>query len=104
MPYRSSAAGRLTLAGAAVVGLLAAAPGEQAAMQSMDRAMAAVPMTGNADRDFAAMMIPHHQGAIDMARAELSHGTDPAMRRLARAIVAAQEREIAVMRAWLARR
>jgi uncharacterized protein (DUF305 family) len=59
--------------------------------------------TGNADRDFAAAMIPHHQGAIEMARIQLRHGTDPEMRRLADSIIAAQEAEIAQLRAFLAR-
>ena len=75
-----------------------------AAMQKMDRDMAAAPMTGDPDRDFVAMMIPHHQGAIDMARLYLRDGRDPAMRKLAHAIVTDQEREIAVMKAWQARR
>lgn len=72
-----------------------------AAMDRMSKAMAAVPMTGNTDHDFVAMMIPHHQGGIDMARFELANGHDPAMRKLAKAVVAAQEREIADMQAWL---
>jgi uncharacterized protein (DUF305 family) len=59
--------------------------------------------TGQADRDFAAAMIPHHQGAIDMARIQLRHGTDAEMRRLAEAIIGAQEAEIAQLRAFLAR-
>ncbi len=71
-----------------------------AAMEKMSQTMAAVPMTGNADRDFVAMMIPHHQGAIDMARFELANGNDPAMRKLAEAIVSAQENEINEMQTW----
>jgi uncharacterized protein (DUF305 family) len=62
--------------------------------------MAAQPETGNTDQDFVAMMIPHHQGAIDMARAELATGKDPDLRKLAEDIVKAQEREIQQMRDW----
>jgi uncharacterized protein (DUF305 family) len=71
-------------------------------MSKMDHGMSDAPMTGDADRDFAAMMIPHHQGAVDMARAELQYGKDPAMRQLATDIVAAQQREIAMMQRWQA--
>jgi uncharacterized protein (DUF305 family) len=53
------------------------------------------PRTGNADQDFVASMIPHHQGAIDMAKVELQYGKDPMLRKLAEGIVAAQEKEIA---------
>ncbi len=73
------------------------------AMDKMSKDMAAVPMTGDSDRDFAAMMIPHHQAAIDMARYQLAHGKDPVMLKLARAVVAAQEKEISEMKQWLAR-
>jgi uncharacterized protein (DUF305 family) len=72
------------------------------AMRKMDEGMA-VRHTGNPDRDFAAMMIPHHQGAIDMARAELAYGRDPVLRRLAQGIIVEQQQEIEVMRRQLER-
>ncbi len=71
----------------------------QAEMARMHAAMA-VPYTGDADRDFVAGMIPHHQGAIEMARTELRHGHDPVLRKLAQQIILAQDREIALMRRW----
>lgn len=71
-----------------------------AAMDKMNRDMMAQPATGNTDRDFVAMMIPHHQGAIDMARAELATGKDPEIRKLAEGIIKAQETEIRQMRKW----
>ncbi len=57
--------------------------------------------TGDADVDFLAMMIPHHQGAVDMARLVLIHGKDPLARKLAEEIIASQNTEIAAMRARL---
>ena len=81
----------------------AAPPDERlhGAMAAMQEQMGKVPMTGDPDIDFATMMIPHHQGAIDMAKAELAHGKDPELRQLAEEIIAAQEREITILRQWL---
>jgi uncharacterized protein (DUF305 family) len=73
----------------------------EAGMKRMDRDMAAAPMNGNVDHDFATMMLPHHQGAIDMAKAELSYGKDPVMRRLAQEILVDQQSEIDAMKLWL---
>ena len=56
-----------------------------------------VPFTGDADRDFARMMIPHHQGAIDMALAVLRHGRNEQLKRLAQEIIVTQQQEIAAM-------
>jgi len=69
-------------------------------MQAMDRmnsGMAAARPMGDPDRDFAAMMIPHHQGAIDMAKVELIYGRDPILRRLAQGIIVEQQQEIELM-------
>lgn len=71
-----------------------------AGMMKMNQDMTSAPMTGDADQDFVSMMAPHHLGAIDMARVELKYGKDPALRRMAKGIIAAQEREIAEMRRW----
>lgn len=70
-------------------------------MARMDHDMAAAPMTGDMDHDFVVMMIPHHQGAIDMAKGELSYGSDPVMRRLAEEIIVDQKSEIDAMNLWL---
>jgi uncharacterized protein (DUF305 family) len=74
-----------------------------ATMERMDRQMASAPMNGDVDHDFAAMMMPHHQGAIDMAKAELIYGKDPVMRRLAQEILVDQKSEIDAMQLWLRR-
>jgi uncharacterized protein (DUF305 family) len=70
------------------------------AMQKMQADMN-VPPSGDADIDFVRMMIPHHQAAIDMAQSQLKYGKDPAIRKLAQDIIAAQKKEIAQMQAWL---
>lgn len=73
-----------------------------AAMRRMEAAMNRPP-AGDPDVDFARQMIPHHEGAVDMARAVLASGKDPAIENLAREIIASQEREIAILRDWLAK-
>lgn len=79
----------------------AATKAYKAANDAMHRDMN-VALTGDADVDFALSMIPHHQGAIDMAKIVLAHGKDPAIRKLAEEVIAAQDTEIAMMRKWLA--
>jgi hypothetical protein len=69
----------------------------EAAMSTMMSDMAVAP-TGDVDRDFAATMIPHHQGAIDMALAELRHGRNEQLKRIAQEIIVDQQQEIAAMR------
>ena len=71
------------------------------ARERMDHDMM-TPPSGDADRDFATMMIPHHQGAVEMAEAELRFGSDPVLRRLAQGIIVEQRQEIAVMRQAIA--
>ena len=68
---------------------------------AMDRQMMSVPMTGDPDRDFLAMMIPHHQGAIDMARIVIASGKKPEVRKFAEDIIAHQQAEIDLMNRWL---
>jgi uncharacterized protein (DUF305 family) len=71
------------------------------AITVMNRGMKEASMTGDPDYDFALMMIPHHQGAIDMAKVELLYGKNPVLRRLAQEIIVTQTSEIAVMEAEL---
>jgi len=71
------------------------------AMMKMHEGMD-ISYTGDADADFVASMIPHHQGAVDMAKIELQYGKDPEIRKLAEGVVAAQEKEIAFMQQWQA--
>jgi uncharacterized protein (DUF305 family) len=72
----------------------------QAMDVAMDRMMADmhVAPSGDVDRDFALMMIPHHQGAIDMAVAQIRYGKDPQLKRIAQEIIIEQQQEIAAMR------
>ncbi|HKH95357.1 MAG TPA: DUF305 domain-containing protein, partial [Beijerinckiaceae bacterium] len=75
----------------------------KAAHGAMMRNMA-VPYTGDPDADFRIQMIPHHQGAIDMAYVAMRHAKDPWTRQLAEGVIVEQQREIAEMQAWLRRR
>ena len=72
----------------------------EAAMEKMHHGMM-VEYTGDADYDFVKGMIPHHQGAVDMAEIVLKYGDDPEVKRLARSIIIAQKKEILYMRKWL---
>jgi len=67
---------------------------------NMMKNMSALGYTGDADADFVAHMIPHHQGAVDQAEVELKYGKDAQMRALARNIIKAQKEEIAYMKQW----
>ena len=73
-------------------------------IDGMHAAMASVQPSGNPDVDFVRLMLPHHQGAVDMAKVELIYGTDPQLRRLAQEIVTDQESEIQLMHLWLNKR
>ena len=81
----------------------ASAKAFQEANDKMHRDMA-IKMTGDADVDFVQGMIPHHQGAVDMAKIVLQYGSDPEIKKIAQEIISAQEKEIAMFRAWLAKR
>lgn len=73
------------------------------AMAVMDEGMKRAPMNGVSEHDFVTMMIPHHQGAVDMAKALLLYTKDAELRNVAQGIITEQQNEIKVMQAWLQR-
>lgn len=91
--------GDMQMSGVMTPASMAFAQAEADMMASM-----AITYTGDADVDFITGMIPHHQGAVAMARIVLEYGTDPEVKSLAEGIIAAQESEIAWMTEWLAAR
>jgi hypothetical protein len=94
----------LTLALAMLCGLASAITPEAGFLAENDTAMSkmmsdmTIKPLGDVDRDFVAMMVPHHQGAIDMAQSELRYGRNELLRRIAQEIIVGQQQEIAAMR------
>jgi uncharacterized protein (DUF305 family) len=78
----------------------------QGYMDAMKKMQADMPkdQTGDSDVDFARNMIPHHQGAIDMAKVEVASGKDPMLKKMARKMIKDQEAEIAELQGWLKKR
>ncbi len=89
------------MTGMSMTGMSTGAPGGDASPSSKafkaadDKMMHGMtaPMTGDPDQDFVAGMLPHHQGAVDMAKVELLYGKDPVLRRLAQEIIVSQHRK-----------
>ena len=80
---------------------MSGSPVDKANMEAMQKMQSDMPKpSGDPDKDFVAMMIPHHQSAIDMANVELQYGKDPTLKTMAEMIVSAQEKEIEDMKAW----
>lgn len=82
-----------------------ASPAKDAFRMKNDQMMTAmhgVALTGDTDKDFVNMMIPHHQGAVDMAKIELQYGKDPQLKQMAQSIVDGQSQQIGMLKTWQA--
>jgi uncharacterized protein (DUF305 family) len=99
----SAAMPGMNMSAPANTGSSASTQGFRHADETMMKDMSAPPYTGDADKDFVTHMIPHHQGAIEMARVELKYGKDPELRKLAKNIIRAQHDEIGFMERWQSR-
>jgi uncharacterized protein (DUF305 family) len=102
LPAFAQSTPRMQMGSPPVAGEPASTKGYRDAMTRMDQGMS-ITYSGDSDKDFVAGMIPHHQGAVDMARVELQYGKDPQLRKLARDIIQSQDEQIAFMKSWQAR-
>lgn len=78
-------------------------PSSKGYMDAMSKMQASMPKDhkGDSDTDFARMMIPHHRGAMDMAKVEIQYGKDPMLRKMAEKMIKDQEKEVADLEKWL---
>lgn len=78
-------------------------PASKGYMDAMSKMQSSMPkdQKGDPDADFARMMIPHHRGAMDMAKVELQYGKDPMLRKMAEKMIKDQEKEVADLEKWL---
>jgi uncharacterized protein (DUF305 family) len=90
----------LATAGTAIAQDMAYQKEMMTAHETMMRDMMAMRSTGDPDKDFVMMMVPHHQGAIDMAEVELKYGKDPQLKKMAQDIIDAQKKEIEEFKKW----